>query len=157
MVSSLLQKLSRGIFDPLDSVSTQQILNVVLELRSIIPNVDTRFTYFQAPVRVEDALGRIFPVPSEYTPGDLEAIIQRRFKIGPGHTQVQSGSFQLLNSSNRAQIISASRTLALRPGMSLTMAILLRELPNTGSGSMCPMPRCMAGSTTAVRGGGRTW
>lgn len=28
--------------------------------------IDTRHTWAQAPVKFEDALGRIFPVPSEY-------------------------------------------------------------------------------------------
>ncbi len=30
------------------------------------PQPNTRYTWAQAPVRFEDALGRVIPVPSEY-------------------------------------------------------------------------------------------
>jgi hypothetical protein len=31
-----------------------------------VPTPDTRYTWAQAPVRFEDALGRVMPIPSEY-------------------------------------------------------------------------------------------
>ena len=33
--------------------------------KNIVPP-DLRFTWVQAPVRLEDALGRVIPIPSEY-------------------------------------------------------------------------------------------
>jgi hypothetical protein len=95
-------------------------------------------------------------VPSEYTFGDLEAIIQRRFRTGPGRIQVRNGNFELFNSKNRKQIISSSDALGLRPGMNLTMAIVLKELPTVGD-DVCPMPHCGSVATSTVLGGGRTW
>ena len=31
-----------------------------------LPDPDIRYTWAQAPVRFEDALGRVIPIPSEY-------------------------------------------------------------------------------------------
>ncbi len=40
---------------------------------------DGRWTFFQAALMIEDALGRKFPVPSEYDYGLLDNIIKYRF------------------------------------------------------------------------------
>lgn len=61
-VSGLLNNLS---------ASTHQIYSVLLEIRSSVTRIDTAFTWFQEPVKFEDALGCVFPVPSEYSFGDL--------------------------------------------------------------------------------------
>ncbi|RAL61854.1 hypothetical protein DID88_002917 [Monilinia fructigena] len=111
-------------------LSLQQVLKLVQELRVMAPAVDTRFTYFQAPVKVEDALGRVFPVPSEYSFGDLQALIQHRFKVGPGHSQVSNGNYEIFNSKNKKKIMSEEgcNIRGLSPGGMLTMAIILDEI-----------------------------
>jgi len=38
----------------------------LVELKARLPTPDLQFTWAQAPVRLEDALGRIIPVASEY-------------------------------------------------------------------------------------------
>ncbi|THV53491.1 hypothetical protein BGAL_0049g00260 [Botrytis galanthina] len=149
--------------------STQQMLRMASEIRGMLPSVDTRFTYFQAPVKVEDALGRYFPMPSEYSFDDLRAIIHSRFKEGPGQYQVSSGNYEILNGKNRKQIISARccerygcyetggcrERRGFSPGSTLTMAVILAGVRNHRD-KFCPMPRCGSRISSPVIGGGRT-
>lgn len=46
-----------------------QIINAVIHLETKYPSPELRYTWFQEPVRFEDALGRLFPIPSEYNWG----------------------------------------------------------------------------------------
>ncbi|KAH7140946.1 hypothetical protein EDB81DRAFT_67951 [Dactylonectria macrodidyma] len=46
--------------------SNVQIIALVSELHSRPPKLDTSHTWFQDPIRFEDAFGRVFPIPSEY-------------------------------------------------------------------------------------------
>ena len=46
-----------------------QILDTIKKQQIQLESPDTRYTWFQEPVKFEDALGRIFPVPSEYKSG----------------------------------------------------------------------------------------
>lgn len=137
------------------SVTTQQVYGIVIELRASIPSIDTRHTFFQAPVKVEDALGRIFPVPSEYSFDDLEAIVQRRFRKGPGQRQVTAGDYEFYNARNTKQVISSDSGIGLLPGMNVTMAIYINR--SASKDDYCPMPRCGSSDTSSVPGGGRTW
>lgn len=140
------------------STSTQQMLRMASEIRGMLPSVDTRFTYFQAPVKVEDALGRYFPMPSEYSFDDLRAIIHSRFKEGPGQHQVSRGNYEILNGKNSKQIISAGycERRGFLPGSTLTMAIILDDVLKHGD-EFCPMPRCGSRTSSPVIGGGRAW
>jgi len=49
--------------------SNLQIINLMVKLQSTSLAPDLRHTWVQEPVRFEDALGRILPVPSEYNWG----------------------------------------------------------------------------------------
>jgi hypothetical protein len=40
--------------------------NVLLSVRSRLSEPDTRHTWFQEPMRFEDAYGRVWPIPVEY-------------------------------------------------------------------------------------------
>ena len=62
---SLDDKELRCILIYYRSVRTQQIYNVVLQVRDSLATLDTRWTHFQECIRVEDALGLPFAVPSE--------------------------------------------------------------------------------------------
>ncbi len=62
------------------SASTQEIYTVMLEIRTSTRGIDTRFTFFQDPVRVRDALGRVFAFPSELSIEALNAEVKARFK-----------------------------------------------------------------------------
>jgi hypothetical protein len=115
--------------------------------------VDTRWTFFQVPLTVEDALGLKFPVPSEYNYALLDTIIKHRFQEGPGSLDVRVGNYEVFSSKNSGRIISAGDRLL--PGMNLTMAILINK--PVLEDQNCPMRRCGSNRTTAVAGGGRTW
>lgn len=47
----------------------KQIIDILMRQESTITVPDLHHTWFQQPVRFEDALGRILPVPSEYNLG----------------------------------------------------------------------------------------
>ncbi|KAH7077365.1 hypothetical protein FB567DRAFT_608462, partial [Paraphoma chrysanthemicola] len=133
-------------------VSTQQIYTVVLEIRNSLTTVDTRWTHFQAPLVVEDALGFKFPVPSEYDFNLLDSIIQTRFKQGAGSREVRSGRYELCKSKKRSETVTAASRLL--PGTAITMAIIVDTSINE---SMCPMPHCRSTEASICPGGGFIW
>ena len=137
------------------SVSNQQIYAMMLELKTNLLGIDTRFTYFQAPVKVEDALGRVFPFSSECSIEALNTEIRSRFKKGPGKTEVMAGDFELLNAKNAKHVLTISDDIGLLPGMSINMAIVLEK--KFAEGDKCPMPRCNSKTFVEAVGGGRTW
>lgn len=105
---------------------------------------------------MEDALGRKFPVPSEYDYSLLDAIIKHKFQDGPGAVQVAAGDYEIMDAKNRLHILSVDSQL--RPGCSVTMAILVDKPPSTIlTDERCPMPRCQSTKTTKAPGGGRLW
>ncbi|KAF2489919.1 hypothetical protein BU16DRAFT_597520 [Lophium mytilinum] len=134
-------------------VTTQQTHSIVLEMQSSMGAADIRWTFFQAPIIVEDALGFKFPVPSEFDYGYLEAIIKHRFLEGPGSHAVKAGNYEIFATRNSAQVISED--FRLRPGTALTMAILVNELNIFDS--KCPMQYCRSSQTSLAPGGGRIW
>ena len=136
-------------------MSTQQIHAIVVELKNNLLGIDTRFTYFQAPVKVEDALGRAFIFASECSIEALDAEIRSRFKNGPGKTEVMAGDFELFNAKNAEQVLTISEGNGLLPGMSINMAIVLEK--EFAEGDKCPMPRCNSKTFVETVGGGRTW
>ena len=137
------------------SISTQQIYAVVLEIRTSINNTpDTRWSHFQDPIIVEDALGRKFPFPSEFSFSDLEAMLRHRFREGPGFREVSTGEFEILEGRNRTKV--PSETTLLRPGSSLTMAIIIsRSLWRWKN--MCQMPNCRSKLLKDTARGGQEW
>ena len=108
-------------------MSTQQIYTIALELKASVLSIDTRFTVFQAPVRVEDMLGRVFTFPSECSIEALDDEIKARFKEGPGKTEVLAGNFEIFNIKNIDQVITISSHSVLIPRMSISMAIVLEK------------------------------
>ena len=109
------------------SVSTQQIYAIVLELKTNLLGIDTRFTYFQATVKVEDVLGRVFPFSSECSIEALDTEIRSRFKKGPGKIEVKAREFELFNAKNARQVLTITDDNGLLPGMSINMAIVLEK------------------------------
>ncbi|KAE8446484.1 hypothetical protein EG329_011947 [Mollisiaceae sp. DMI_Dod_QoI] len=132
-------------------VSTQQIYGVVLEIKGSLALGDTRWTFFQAPLLVEDALGFRFPVPSEYDYALLDTIIRHRFLDGPGSFDVELGNYELFKTNDSKKVLSSKERLL--PGTSITMAILVSKPELTDD--ICPMPLCRSNRSTAVLGGGR--
>jgi hypothetical protein len=126
----------------------------VLEIRDF-STVDTRWTFFQAPLIVEDALGFKFPVPSEYSYDLLVAIIQHRFREGEGARDVGAGNFELSKRSNSQEVISEK--FRLLPGTEIVMAIIVERPVSILNDERCPMPCCGSALTVIAPGGGRTW
>jgi hypothetical protein len=115
--------------------------------------VDTRWTFFQAPLLVEDALGFKFPVPSEYDFSLLDMIVRHRFQKGEGSLDVKFGNYELFKTKNSKQVISAD--VRLLPGTEITMAIIVsRPVSNE---ERCPMPRCGSSLNSPAPGGGLSW
>ena len=49
--------------------SNLQIMKILVKLQTSGPSPDLRYTWVQEPVKFEDAMGRVIPVPSEYNWG----------------------------------------------------------------------------------------
>ena len=116
---------------------------------------DTRFTYFQEPVRVEDVLGRVFPFASECSLEALNAEIRVRFKQGPGRPEVLAGEYEISNAKDSNQVLSIANDDSLLPGMSITMAIIMER--RLGEEERCPRPGCLSRCFVGASCGGRTW
>jgi hypothetical protein len=109
-----------------------------IELRSTAVSPDPRWTYLQAPLRVEDALGFQFPVPSEYSYVTLIAVIQSCFKEGAGASEIRAGNYELSRTNRRSELVSAKTHLT--PGTAITVAIVI--VTKTARDSSCPRPGC---------------
>ena len=136
------------------SISTQQIHAVVLELRDALPGPDVRWSHFQQPLLIEDALGRKYPVPSEGDFGMLDALLRYKFREGPGSRQVRAGNYELCKTSRRSEVFT--HTSRLLPGTAITMALIL-TVPAVymDSADRCPMPRCQYLVSSPCPEGGR--
>jgi hypothetical protein len=125
----------------------------MLEIKSSLTGPDTRWSFFQDPLLVEDALGYKFPVPSEYDFGHLGALIKHRFKTGPGCLDVALGNYEYFKTKNSSDVLSMETRLI--PGTKITMAIIVIQLALADK--ICPMPGCGSNQTSIYPGGGRTW
>lgn len=126
---------------------------MVLEIKSSLGQPDIRWSFFQAPLVVEDALGYKFPVPSEYDFDILEAVIKQRFHTGPGSVDVKAGNYEYFMTKNSKEVLT--RTSRLLPGTAITMAIIVVGPSLTDKA--CPMPKCDSIQTVESLGGGRVW
>ncbi|KAL0258651.1 hypothetical protein SLS55_006148 [Diplodia seriata] len=136
-------------------VTTQQIYGVVLEIRSTLSAPDTRWTFFQDPFLVEDALGRRFPIPSEYDFNLMNVVIQARFEEGPGSEDVRLGNYELVQTRNSKYAISSGTYL--RPGTMITMAIVVEKGFWDTRGQVCPIFSCGSSQAICASGGGFIW
>lgn len=136
-------------------MTTQKIYGIVLEIQSSFHVPDTRWTWFQEPFKVEDALGVKFPIPAEYNLDLIDVIIKTRFKNGPGSQDVQLGNYELVQARNSSQAICAKTFL--HPGTQIIMAIIIHQHDDGVGRIACPMRHCGSTQTTPVSGGGRVW
>ena len=56
----------------------KQIMDILMRQANNNTTPDLQHTWFQEPVRFEDALGRILPIPSEYNLGVIRLCIPGR-------------------------------------------------------------------------------
>jgi hypothetical protein len=152
MVSSLSPYLHISILLSCNRDSTHQIYGLLLEIKGSM--LDVRWTYFQAPLQVEDAMGRKFPVPSEYDFSLLQAIIQHRFRDnGTVALMVQKGDYELSYAKQRNRVLSANT--GIRPGSQIVMAVILEE--KAVRAHTCPIQICGSIEVKASLGGGYRW
>lgn len=139
------------------STTTQQIYAVVLNIQSSLKGPDVRWSHFQQPLLIEDALGRKYPVPSEGDFGMLKAILEHKFKDGPGAEHVRVGNYELCRSSRRSEVLDPATRLL--PGTAILMAIILTApTVRMNTTTCCPMPQCQSTEATpCLKGDGLIW
>lgn len=135
--------------------SQRQISSFLLKLGTELPHPDISHTWFQRPCRLEDPLGKHYPIPSEYSYTQMLAVVLANFQSGPGSKRIQNGDYEIANSRNFTQVVDKETFTALIPGMFLTMAVILPELP--ASIESCPIPSCGSRTYSDCRGGGKIW
>jgi hypothetical protein len=134
-----------------------------------LPEPDTRHTWLQPPMQIEDVLGRFIPVPAEFDyyvrrpqfavlvltlMQMVEGAIKAKFHSGPAKRLVNKGEWQLVDPRNTHRSFSAANWRSL-PGMKVTMAALLQSLDQDGS--KCPIFSCRSTEYSESSGGGRRW
>lgn len=152
---SRLWYVRRMIFDhvlTIVSISGQHICDIIFGIRSAF-SIDTRWTFFQSPHIFEDALGRVYPIPSEYDIDLIRTIIKNKFRQLPGYRQILLGNYELFKTRNTRHLIS-ERTY-IQPGATISMAILLNT-PSTGT-ECCPVPDCRSAHCEDRQEGGKIW
>ena len=135
--------------------SNLQIYGLVLRSQTSLPFPDLRHTWFQDPVKFEDALGRIIPIPSEYDHAKVFAIIREQFKTGPGRRKVLNQEYELFNVQNSGRKITEQAWTGFLPGASIKMAVVI-QYPFSDQ-EACPMPHCGSQTYEKAAAGGNIW
>ena len=131
------------------------------------PQMDTKHTWFQQPIKFEDGLGDIWPFPSEFDFSDLLALLHSRFQgrgpgyWKPGYVKVQRNEFELCNSTNN-DLVDGQNFHLLQPGAAITMSfvigrIILKNLSQGDLVRICPRVSCGSRSSREDSRGGYTW
>ena len=118
----------------------KKIAVAVIEIQESRRCVDARFTWFQSPVRIEDALGRAFPWPAECSVEALCLELRVRLENSPGAEAVDDGEYELFYAHDIQHEIAASHSPRLLPGKTVNMSIV--ETININMTGECPMARC---------------
>ncbi|CZR53521.1 uncharacterized protein PAC_03400 [Phialocephala subalpina] len=118
----------------------KDLTNLCSKALDTVPPPESQYTWAQSPVKFEDALGRVIPVPSEYGWETLEAVIQAQFKTGPGQEKVLSGEYELW-SSGQSIVELRQSTPSLIPGMIITMTFIIGQYAGS---ERCPQLGCQS-------------
>jgi hypothetical protein len=137
--------------------TNRQIISILIRMQEA-PVPTLQYTWFQAPVKFEDPLGRVFPIPSEFDWPKILAIIEVHFDNGLGQKKIAAGEYELFGPLNRQEVISGPSFDGLRPGMSLTLAFVIGKYQNAKEDSRrCPRPGCHSQSLRAPHAGVKEW
>ncbi|KAL5329642.1 hypothetical protein ACEPPN_003157 [Leptodophora sp. 'Broadleaf-Isolate-01'] len=134
-------------------LSNLQILAYVTDRKS--PRVDSKYTWFQQPLRFEDAVGRVVPIPVEYGWSTAEAVVRGQFSSGPGHDKVFAGEYEIFYTEDSSKLVTKDTWQLLRPGTYITMAMVIGkyvEIPE----NLCPKLGCASRDFVKVQAGGST-
>ena len=105
--------------------SNLQMYGIILRSQASLSFPDLRHTWFQAPVKFEDALGRILPIPSEYNYAKVSAIIREQFKTGPGRQKVFEHEYELFNVQSSENQITGQAWTGFLPRAKIEMAVTI--------------------------------
>jgi len=149
-----------------------QILAFFSSLQNNQTQIDIRHTWFQEPLRLDDAFGRTIPIPVEYGwsvrltfPSDismtdhlqkLEAIIHDQFCRGPGSEKVFASEYEIFKTEDSSQLINQQNFSLLPPGAAITMAMVIGRYEG-GINDQCPKPDCKSKMFTSNDAGGLMW
>ena len=86
----------------------------------------------------------------------IEAIIIAQFKNGPLHREICAGEYELFNTFDSSQIVSRANGEVLTPGISVTMAIIIRK-DYSENNDRCPRLGCESTKFLSKESGGRMW
>lgn len=160
-LAQLMIIVSNELAQPIKSISTkvselftttEQVRTEVQDLRESVLRIDTRFTWAQAPVKFEDALGRVYPIPSEFSFGTLRVIIEQRFRNVPGSSYVKRGLYEVYNARKPREFLSDAEDMQLLPGMQLTMAVLIKDKKWRKEPNFYPIMACGSRNTLVLHG-----
>ena len=89
----------KGLINAVGKVWSINLLvySIILRWEAQISRPDIRFTWFQILVKLEDPLGRCFPIPSEYDHAEVSAVIKAHFKDGLCCRLVAAARYELFN------------------------------------------------------------
>ena len=86
----------------------------------------------------------------------LEAIISSQFRTGSGSDEVRSREYELYNTLDIQQPLSAGDSEKLIPGMNITMAFVVGRYQRMPM-NCCPRPGCRNHDFLYQSAGGKTW
>ena len=86
----------------------------------------------------------------------FEAIIISQFENGPIHREICAGEYELFNTFNSSQIVSRANNEVLTPGLSVTMALIIRN-SDSKSIDRCPRLGCESTKFFSKESGGKMW
>jgi len=149
-----------------------QMLAFFTKLQNNQTEINVRHTWFQEPLRLDDAFGRPIPIPVEYEWSvsftslvkfqrltalqKLKAIIHDQFYYGPGNEKVSAGEYEIFNTKDSSQLITQRNFSLLRPGSAITMAMVIGSYEE-GVKDQCPKPGCKSKMYTKSNAGGLIW
>ena len=159
-----------------------QLLTLMTNLQSGRSSLDTRHTWFQPPVRFEDAIGEVIPFARECDlhvsqqralaikglntdlKKDLKSLIRSRFepRTGrdprPGYDKVLAEEYELFDSDESTLHITEANlgTIASRNGV--TMAFIVGQFRiDPFQLDQCPKPGCRSTRLSQLQAGGKLW
>lgn len=84
----------------------------------------------------------------------LHAVIQARFREGPGYAKVRSGEYELFMNVDSSKPVTASTFPSLIPGTKVTMYMILGQYAGS---ERCPRVGCRSDTFERHKEGGSIW